>query len=137
MAKRNQYNRSTFPQDMSIVLYNASAGQTAPSANFTVNPDAGVLAVLPTAGTFTGSIDVSSMKNGQRLDIFLPGGNGFLLSCSVSGGKLLGASDFVNTSSLSGGKSYVCYKFDSVDIGGGPTSNVLVLHSSASYTGFA
>lgn len=137
MGKRNQYNRSTLPQDMTITLYNASAGQIAPTASFTVDVDAGTLAILPSAGTFTGTINVSSMKNGQRLDIFLPGGNGFLLSCSVSGGKLLGASDFVNTSSLSGGKSYVCYKFDSVDIGGGPTSNVLVLHSSASYTGFA
>ena len=136
MAKRNQYNRSTFPQDMSIVLYNASAGQTAPSANFTVNPDAGVLAVLPTAGTFTGSIDVSSMKNGQRLDILLPG-SGFLLSCSSGTGQLLGASGFINTSSLGAGKSFICYKFDSVDIGSGPTANVLVLHSSASYTGFA
>ena len=37
--KRNQYNRSTLPNDMSIVLYNAAAGQVGPSANFTVNTD--------------------------------------------------------------------------------------------------
>jgi len=135
--KRNQYNRSTLPNDMSIVLYNAAAAQVNPTANFTVNADAGFLAYIPASASFTGTIDVSSMKNGQKLDIILPGGTGFLLSCSAGGGKLLGASGFVNTSSLAAGKSYFCYKLDTVDVGGGPASNVLVLASSASYTGFA
>lgn len=135
MAKRNQYNRSTLPNDMSVTLYNAAAAQVSPTANFTVNADAGFLAYLPASASFTGTIDVSSMKNGQKLDIILPGGTGFLLSCS-NGSKLLGAGGFVNTSSLAAGTSYFCYKLDTVDVGGGPTSNVLVLTNSASYTGF-
>ena len=134
--KRNQYNRSTLPNDMSIVLYNAAAGQAGPTANFTVNTDAGYLAYLPSAGTFTGSIDVSSMKNGQRLDISLPAENGFLLSCSSGGGKLFGpGATFVNTASLVAGKTYFCYKLDVVDTGT-PTYNVLVLAGTASFTGF-
>ena len=136
MAKRNQYNRSTLPNDMSVVLYNAAAAQVGPSANFTVNADAGFLAYLPTAATFTGTIDVSSMKNGQRLDISLPAENGFLLSCSSGGGKLFGpGATFVNTSSLVAGKTYYCYKLDVVDTGT-PTYNVLVLVGTSSFTGF-
>jgi hypothetical protein len=137
MAKRNQYNRPTLPNDMNITLYNAAAAQVSPTANFTVNADAGFLAYIPASASFTGTIDVSSMKNGQRLDIILPGSTGFLLSCSAGGGKFLAAGAFVNTSSLAAGKSYSCYKLDTVDIGGGATSNILVLASSASYTGFA
>ena len=136
MGKRNQYNRATFPTDMSIVLYNTAAGQAGPSANFTVNADAGYLAYLPTVGTLTGTIDVSSMKNGQRLDISLPAENGFLLSCSSGGGKLFGAgATFVDTASLAAGKTYFCYKLDVVDAGT-PTYNVLVLAGTASFTGF-
>jgi len=135
MAKRNQYNRSTFPNDMSVVLYNAAAAQVGPSANFTVNADAGFLAYVPTAGTFTGTIDVSSMKNGQKLDIYIPPGNGFLLSCSDGGGKLFTGTGFVNTSSLSAGKTYFCYKLDTVDLGT-PTYNVLVVAGTSSFTGF-
>jgi hypothetical protein len=136
MGKRNQYNRSTLPQDMNITLYNAAATLTAPSADFTVNADASFLAVLPSAATYTGSIDVSSMKNGQRLDILVPTATGFLLSCSAGGGKLFATSQFINTSSLSGQKTYVCYKLDSLDIGAGPVSNVLVLAFTGSYVGF-
>jgi len=136
MAKRNQYNRSTFPQDMNIILYNAAAGQAGPSADFTVNADAGFLAYLPTVATLTGAIDVSSMKNGQRLDISLPAENGFLLSCSSGGGKLFGAgASFVNTASLAPFTTYYCYKLDVVDTGT-PTYNVLVLAGTSSFTGF-
>ncbi len=131
MGKRNQYNRSTLPNDMSVVLYNAAAGQTMPSADFTVNADAGFLAYIPSAG-LTGTIDVSSMKNGQRLDIALASDNGFLLSCSS--GKLFGTT-FVNTSSLAAGKVYYCYKLDVVDTGT-PTYNVLVLAGTSSFTRF-
>lgn len=137
MGKRNQYNRSTLPVDMSVVLYQAAAAQSAPSTTtFTVNGDAGVLVYLPTAGTYTGSIDVSSMKNGQRLDIILPG-NGFLLSCSAGSGKILTGGGFKNTSSLGGSTTYICYKMDFVDITTDSASNVLLLATSASYTGFA
>lgn len=136
MGKRNQYNRVTFPTDMNITLYNAAAGQASPTANFTVNADSGFLVYLPVSASFTGTIDVSSMKNGQRLDISLPTGNGFLLSCSSGGGKLFGAgASFVNTASLAGQSTYYCYKLDVVDAGT-PTYNVLVLVSSASFTGF-
>lgn len=136
MAKRNQYNRITLPNDMSVTLYNAAAGQAGPSANFTVNADAGFLAYIPSDGTFTGSIDVSSMKNGQRLDISLPTPTGFLLSCSNGGGKLFGPNaTFINTASLVGGKTYFCYKLDVVDTGT-PTYNVLILAGTASFTGF-
>jgi hypothetical protein len=136
MGKRNQYNRSTLPGDMNITLYNAAAGQAGPSADFTVNADAGFLAYLPTVGTLTGTIDVSSMKNGQRLDISLPAENGFLLSCSSGGGKLFGAgASFVNTSSLAAGKTYYCYKLDVIDTGT-PTYNVLVLAGTSSFPGF-
>jgi hypothetical protein len=76
------------------------------------------------------------MKNGQRLDILVPTPTGFLLSCSAGGGKLFATSQFINTSSLSGGKTYVCYKLDSLDIGAGPVSNVLVLAFTGSYVGF-
>jgi hypothetical protein len=135
MGKRNQYNRSTLPNDMNIILYNAAAALSGPSADFTVNADSGIAAIRPSAGTYTGSIDVASMKNGQRLDIIIPG-DGFLLSCSAGGGKLLSSNGFVNTSSLSAGKTYVCYKLDSIDLGEGPTSNVLVLAFTGSYIGF-
>ena len=136
MGKRNQYNRITFPADMNITLYNAAAGQAGPSADFTVNADAGYLAYLPTVGTLTGTIDVSSMKNGQRLDISLPAQYGFLLSCSSGGGNLFGTgATFVNTASLVAGKTYFCYKLDVVDAGT-PTYNVLVLAGTASFTGF-
>lgn len=136
MGKRNQYNRSTFPTDMNITLYNAAAALSGPSANFTVNADCGIAAILPTTSSLVGSIDVVSMKNGQRLDIITPGGDGFLLSCSAGGGKLLSSNGFVNTSSLAAGKTYVCYKLDSVDLGEGPTLNVLVLAFTGSYIGF-
>ena len=136
MAKRNQYNRPTLPNDMSVTLYNAAAAQVNPTANFTVNADAGFLAYIPASASFTGTIDVSSMKNGQRLDISLPAENGFLLSCSSGGGKLFGpGATFVNTASLVAGKTYFCYKLDVVDTGT-PTYNVLVLAGTASFTGF-
>jgi hypothetical protein len=136
MGKRNQYNRSTFPQDVTAVLYNTASAQVSPTGSFTINADAGMLVYLPVSGTFTGSIDVVGMRNGQRLELVLPG-QGFLLSSSVSGGNLLAGAGFANTSSLSGSTTYVCYKVDTADIGSGPVSNVLLLASSASYTGFA
>ena len=136
MGKRNQYNRSTFPQDMSVVFYNAATAQVTPAANFVVDQDAGMMVYLPSAGTFTGSIDITAMKNGQRLELVLPG-QGFLLSCSNAGTKLLAGAGFANASVLAGQTTYVCYKVDTADIGSGPVSNVLLLASSASYTGFA
>lgn len=135
MAKRNQYNRSTFPQDMNISIY-SSAATVVSDATFTINPDSGLI-VYAGNGVGTGSLDVAAMRNGQKIDIVNASSANLRLNCTT--GRVM-ITNFTTASFtvLAPLRSFVSYKFDSTPIADGSTqSNILFLHSSGSYTGFA
>ena len=135
MAKRNQYNRPTFPQDMAITLYSPTATVVSDAGAFTINPDCGVV-IYAGSGTGTGSLDITGMKNGQRIDIV--NATEQLLRINATAGKLM-VTNFTtaSTSVMVGTTSVVAYKLDSAPIGDGTTqSNILFMASSASYNGF-
>ena len=134
MGKRNQYNRSTLPQDMALVIYNPNATVNSDSGTITINPDCGLFVYAGSGAT--GSINVSGMKNGQLIEIIVAGEGTLLLS--TTNGKLLNTSfATASTSQLARPKSYTLYKLDSMVLQSGTESNILVLHSTGSYTGFA
>jgi hypothetical protein len=135
VGKRNQYNRSTLPQDMSIVVYNANATVVQSSGSLgAINVDAG-LWFYGGASEATGTIDISAMRNGQSL-VFVNGSDyGVLLNCST--GRVLSPT-FTTASStvLASKKTFVTYKLDSAPTDVGLVSDVLVLISSGTYPGF-
>jgi hypothetical protein len=135
VAKRNQYNRSTLPQDMSIVLYNENATVVQSSGSLgAINVDAGLWFYGGQAAA-TGTIDIAAMKNGQSL-VFVNGSDyGVLLNCST--GRVLSPT-FTTASStvLASKKTFVTYKLDSAPTDVGLVSDVLVLISSGTYPGF-
>jgi hypothetical protein len=135
VAKRNQYNRSTLPQDMAITLYSPTATVVTNGGAFTINPDCGVV-IYAGNGTGTGSLDITGMKNGQRIDIV--NATEQLLRINATAGKFM-VTNFATASTtvMVANTSVVAYKFDSAPIADGSTqSNLLLMASSASFNNF-
>ena len=139
MGKRNQYNRSTLPVTLSSTVSGSLSGSfdglvvqssfalNQPTASFTVSPGVNGYLVYPNASTYTGSIDIGSMKNGQRLEITSIA-SGFLLSSSnPSTGKFFVGGAAVNTASVADNSYSVWFFVASSSVG----TNLLV----RSYTG--
>ena len=135
MAKRNQYNRSTFPQDMNIVLYNANATAIQSSGSLgAINVDAG-LWLYGGQGAATGTLDIAAMKNGQSLMLVNGSDYGVLLNCST--GRMLSPTFSTASSTVLGSKkTFIAYKFDSAPTDSGVVPNILVLALSGTYPGF-
>ena len=103
-------------------LYESAVdGTVQQTENFTVPVNTNLAIVAPNAGTYTGSIAISSMTNGQQLTIICAGASGFLLSSSDAG-KILSNGTTINTSSLGGLSTTNYVKLDVV----GATPHVLV-----------
>jgi hypothetical protein len=103
-------------------LYESSVtGDVQQTANFTVPINTNLWIAAPDASTYTGSIAISSMANGQKLTVVNFGGN-FLLSASDSG-KIFSGGIFVNTASVQGNS--ITHEYVKVDSVSG-TPNVLI-----------
>ena len=105
-------------------LYESAVdGTVQQTGNFTVPVSTNLAIFAPSAGTYTGSIAISSMTNGQQLTIICASGNGFLLSSSDAGKILTGnGQTMTNTSSLSAMSTTRYVKLDAV----GATPHVLI-----------
>ena len=135
MGKRNQYNRSTLPQDMNIILYNANATAVQSSGSLgAINVDAG-LWLYGGQGAATGTLDIAAMKNGQSLVLANGSDYGVLLNCST--GRVLSPTFSTASSTvLASKKTFFAYKFDTAPTDSGIVSDVLVLVMSGAYPGF-
>ena len=147
MGKRNQYNRSAFPnpivlnRDLTAVLCNQHSVSLEVTGNFVVPQDASIFLATPISGVtsgasfFTGSISISSMCNGQAI-AFGAKRNGFMLS--ASSGYLLGPNtSFITTASIGANTGGIAYKLDTFSSSfAGTRTDVLVLHVAGALPAF-
>jgi hypothetical protein len=135
VAKRNQYNRVTLPNDMNITLYNSNATVATTSGSLgAINVDAGLWFYGGQAAA-TGTLDIASMKNGQSL--VLINGSDYGVKLDISTGRFLSPTfTTASTTTLPTKKFFVAYKFDSAPTDVGNVDNVMVLLQSGTYPGF-
>lgn len=138
MGKRNQYNRSTLPLALTStvsgsisgsfagVVINANLSLQSPTGSFTISPINNNVMLFLGADTYTGSIDISGMQNGQRLEIITIQ-NGFLLSSSNPSAGQIYQSGITNTASIGAHTYSIWYYLSTSSFG----ANLLV----RSYTG--
>ena len=144
MGKRNQYNRQSFPNpivltsDLTAVVCNSGSSWSFPTANFTVNPDAKFSVYQPVSASFTGTIDVASMCNGQELNISVRNGFRLNTASTVAGSNViyLPASNAIVSGSgvlISSNTSTTFYKLDTFTTGATTYTDILVPFQSGSW----